>query len=265
MARTRVTVLTVSHDTMALTALLLWSLRRVLDVPAHVSLDVLVVDNGSTDGSRELLSGLAAAGACRLLTNDRNIGHGPALNQGLASLRTGGAPPQWAWILDSDCVIARPDALAGALRAAEASGRGDTSVCVGEPQWDRWHGMERFELYSLLVDPTAIAGVHFAADGDPAFPVLEHLRQLGAPTAPFAFAAGAFVVHRGRGTLAAVVANEERDNPLYEWAVDHNLAHFGGVAGAAERYASLESRFRAEVPELDAEPLASVLTRRSDR
>ena len=48
----RVAVVTVSYNTRELTALLLWSLRRIL---AWESLEIVVVDNGSKDGSAELL------------------------------------------------------------------------------------------------------------------------------------------------------------------------------------------------------------------
>ena len=48
----RVAVITVSFNTRELTALLLWSLRRVLE---WESLEAIVVDNGSKDGSAELL------------------------------------------------------------------------------------------------------------------------------------------------------------------------------------------------------------------
>ena len=59
----RVAVITVSYNTRELTALLLWSLRQIL---AWESLEIVVVDNGSTDGSAELLAKIATAGGCRL-------------------------------------------------------------------------------------------------------------------------------------------------------------------------------------------------------
>ena len=53
-----VAVITVSYNTRELTALLLWSLRRILD---WKSLEIVVVDNGSKDGSAELLARIDAA------------------------------------------------------------------------------------------------------------------------------------------------------------------------------------------------------------
>jgi len=60
-------VVTVSYNTRELTALLLWSLRRIVNWP---DLEIVVVDNGSADGSAELLAEAARAGICVLLAND---------------------------------------------------------------------------------------------------------------------------------------------------------------------------------------------------
>lgn len=66
-------------------------------------------------------------------------------------------------------------------------------------------------------------------------------------TRPFGFTADGYVIHRGRGSLAAVTATEERTNPLYAWARDHHEPHFGNVPGASERYRDLVAAFRREV------------------
>ena len=66
-------------------------------------------------------------------------------------------------------------------------------------------------------------------------------------TRPFGFTANGYVIHRGRGSLAAVAATEERTNPLYAWARDHHEPHFGNVPGARERYRDLVAAFRREV------------------
>ena len=99
----QVAVITVSFNTRELTALLLWSLRRILEWD---SLEIVVVDNGSKDGSAELLAGIAAAGGCRLLANATNRAHGPALTQAMSFLASRESDlPEWVWVLDSDVVI----------------------------------------------------------------------------------------------------------------------------------------------------------------
>jgi GT2 family glycosyltransferase len=56
-----VAALTVSYNTRELTAFLLWSLRTIVSWP---ELEVVVVDNGSRDGSAQLLAGAERGGAC---------------------------------------------------------------------------------------------------------------------------------------------------------------------------------------------------------
>lgn len=253
----RVTVVTVSHNTKDLTALLLWSLHRVLD---WRPLEIVVVDNGSSDGSLEVLTGVEDAGGCVLLANETNLHHGPALNQALSWLaaRTE-AVPEWVWVLDSDCVIARADVLTDALAASE----GRRPAMIGEPIWDRWHQRELFGLYSLLMDPAVVwrpPVKPFTAGGDPATELLTSAEEAGLECAAFGFAAGGHVIHRGRGSLAALALSDDRSNPLFQWATEHNEAHFGGIVGARERYRVIVEAFRREVGAVTGSALGGVCT-----
>ena len=110
----------------------------------------MVVDNGSRDGSAQLLAEAERDGVCTLLANHGNRHHGPGLNQGISYLASRPGPrPEWIWILDSDVGAARPDALS----AAAAVAREHSAALVGEPQHDQWHLDGRFGMYSLLMDP----------------------------------------------------------------------------------------------------------------
>jgi glycosyltransferase involved in cell wall biosynthesis len=63
------------------------ALRRVLDAPVD-SLEVIVVDDGSTDGTRELLTrGVALDPRVRVVLHDVNRGKGAALRTGFAEAR----------------------------------------------------------------------------------------------------------------------------------------------------------------------------------
>jgi GT2 family glycosyltransferase len=148
-----VVVIAVNYNTRDLIAVLLWSIHRALRDRAQC---VLVVDNGSTDGSRALLEGCREAGLCELIANDANRYHGPALNQAMSHLaaREGDAlseRPRWVWLLDSDCVVVRADVLTDVI--SEASSH--RAALVGERWWDPWHDCDRLALHSLLIDPRA--------------------------------------------------------------------------------------------------------------
>lgn len=78
----RVSVVVVAWNRLDMTRRCLDSLVRRTH---HPNWELIVVDNGSTDGSPEFLKSLKAQHAClRVLTNARNEGYARALNQGLA-------------------------------------------------------------------------------------------------------------------------------------------------------------------------------------
>jgi len=253
-----VTALTVSYNTRELTAFLLWSLRTIVSWP---ELEIVVVDNGSRDGSAQLLAEAGREGVCTLLANHGNRHHGPGLNQGISYLASRPGPrPEWIWILDSDVVAARPDALSAAVAAA----RKYSAALLGEPQHDQWHTDGRFGMYSLLMDPAVAwqeqAGP-FADGGDPSLGLLVSAARLGIPMAPFPFTAAGHVIHRGRGSLAAVQAAGDRSHPDYEWAADHHAPHFAGVPGADQRYHALLEEFRKQAGRLTGSTLAAACHR----
>jgi transposase len=166
-------------------------------------------------------------GLCALLANDTNLRHGPATNQALSWLAgRPGRLAQWVWVLDSDCVVARPDVLSKALSTIEG---GDPAL-VGEPGWDRWHHCQTLGLYSLLLRPARVwlpALKPFATGGNPIHDLLASAAAARLAKASFRFTADGYGIHRGRGSLAAVVERNERSNPLYEWAARAMAARHG--------------------------------------
>jgi len=81
--------------------------------------------------------------------------------------------------------------------------------------------------------------------------------EAGLGLADFPFTAAGHVIHRGRGSLAAVYAAGDQSHRDYDWAADHHEPHFGGVPGAAERHQELLRAFRDQTGSLTGVSLAA--------
>ncbi len=250
-----VVVVSANYNTKALIAQLLWSLHRFLGPELA---GVVIVDNGSTDGSAAMLRAVADGGLCHLIANQQNRHHGPALTQGLSYLaEQGQAAPNgrpWVWLLDSDCMIARASAATAVIAAATSA----NAALVGEAYWNRWNQMAQFAGYSLLLDPAQVWRPEIGTipdGGDPIGEFEQACRAQGLSTHSFPFAKDGYLVHLGRSTLAGVYARAETGHPLYEWATSHHKPHFQEVPTAKARHVALVEEFNRAVPTVEANVL----------
>lgn len=90
-------------------------------------LEIIVIDNGSRDGTAAIIARAARDPRLKVITNAANLGPGPGRNQGLAVARG-----TYIAFLDGDDWLA-PGALARAVAHAEASGA-DLTV-YGHTRW----------------------------------------------------------------------------------------------------------------------------------
>ena len=252
----RVAVITVNYNTRLLIAQLIYSLYGRLGKEQLAQL--LVVDNASTDGSRELLERMAGSGLCELIVNDGQRYHGPALNQAmnrLAEQEEVGILTRhidYVWVLDSDCVIIRPDTLTEATRALQRSG----AALAGQASANQWHAEETIGLFSLLFDPSQVWRdpiPPFEDSGEPSLSLQLGCAGAGLSRIEFPFTHDGYLVHRGRSTLAEVVSRGETANKHYRWAVDHHEPHFNAEPGAVDLYQVSQAEFAATCRDLESD------------
>ena len=171
----------------------------------------------------------------------------------------GAGLPRWVWVLDSDVVISRPEALEKAVERAEQAG----AAVVGESWRDDEHDMDRFLAYSLLIDPARVwrDGIEpFADGGDPASGLLQSAEAQGETLSDFPFAKDGYVIHRGRSSLFTVWASDDTTHPDHWWDLDHHEPHFALVDGASARHDDLLRAFRADVGPLGGPKVIEALT-----
>ena len=262
----------VAHfNTRRLIAQLVFSLYRLLGHDEFSEL--VVVDNGSNDGSRELLAALQRAKLIHLIQNEEQRYHGPALTQGVSWLIGARADIDWILVLDSDVVVLRGDTLREALARARELDAAAIGQKLRDDTYNRLlkHNREMLDPCCLIFDPDRIWRSPippFLEDGAPATALQVAADANGLRLVDFPFVEGEYVVHLGRGTLREIAQSGDAANRYFEWALEHRNPHFGGHTRGSLLYREFCELFDAEVGELTADSLVrSCLsgTSRSDR
>lgn len=247
-----VAAVVVNYNTKQLIAALLLSVYRVLP-PGSVE-TIVVVDNGSTDGSAPFLRALRDRGLIRLVENTGSTYHGPGLNAGineLARLRKAGEiGAGLVWVLDSDVLVLRGDVLADAVPVFAATG----AAMVGQAR----HGDTGERPYTLiscqLLDPAKVwqRGIRpFWDHGDPGVAMQESLDRKGLVRADFSFYRSGYVLHRGRATIKSVFEQGITENRWFAAGAQRGEPHFHGHPDGEAIYDAFLARMEREAPGLD--------------
>jgi glycosyltransferase involved in cell wall biosynthesis len=255
-------IVVVNFNTARLISQLLFSLYRILGRSEFAS--VVVVDNGSTDGSREILEALAATQLIHLVANVDQQYHGPALTQGISWLaeRQGSAAPseriRYVWTLDSDVVVLRRETARDAVRAFEGTGAAAVGQSQDNPVTSRAmrNNPTMLSPFSLILDPAQIwqpSIPPFVEDGAPATAMQVAADADDLRLVSFPFVEDGYLIHLGRGTLRGIAEARDTTNRYYEWAAGHNEPYYMGQEGAPSLYQRFCEVFDDEVGELTPE------------
>jgi hypothetical protein len=143
-------------------------------------------------------------------------------------------------------VVIRDDTLIEATSALRRSG----AAIAGQASVSVWHAGEMLGMYSLLLDPGLVWRDPIPPFDDSGMPSNELQRACaaaGLSRVDFPFTRDGFIVHRGRSSLAEVLARGETDNKHYQWAVDHHEPHFNAEPGASGLYQLFQAEFAAVI------------------
>jgi len=250
-----VTAVSVNYNTLEVTLQMIYSLHRVLaEPPARI----VVVDNGSSDGSVAFLRHLHRAGLITLVRNRLSSQHGPGLNRGIAKARRITPDASLLWVLDSDVFMVRPDAMSAAIAFL---GEHNLATCGPEQHGDRSGIPDGYAHVScLLFDPRLVwrrPTPVFFHHGAPGATMQRYLRRIGVRMDFFPFYDQSYVVHIGKATLHQVVADGRTSNPYYGWARDRPGRDYTGNADGPALHEALSVALHKDMPVLDPQLFAA--------
>lgn len=259
--KARVAILTVNYNTVKYVSYLIFSLYRILGKNKFHK--IVVVDNGSDDGSVPLLRALDSHGLVELIVNRQQKYHGPALNQGMSHLARQNQSARYnqrvnyVWILDSDVIILKSNVVRHAISYLRRTG----AVMSGE--FEYLTNPEGYAtLCSLFLDPSLVWRVDippFHEDGAPALSMQRDIRALGLGVVNFPFSSRGYLLHLGSATLNQIAVQGITRNRYYDWAMQWRSFGLGyqWTPRGPQVFDRFLKLFRREIPALGPTSLAS--------
>lgn len=252
----RVAVITVNYNTRQLLARLLFSLTRIPDDQVRIG-PIVVVDNKSTDGSRELLSTLADRGIIRTILNETQMYHGPGLNQAMRLLLEARAAGDatcgdidHVFAVDTDVIITKGEVFADLTRQLEATGASLAGEVLDNEAIDGGYA----HVSSMLFDPRKMwrkGYTAFEEHGTPALNLQRSVLQQGQTRLHFPVRAEFYLVHLWSGTLQSICSGRDEQNRYFAYAQQQAAQRGTDDQRIVRVLQEFESQFLASVPRPD--------------
>jgi hypothetical protein len=255
----RVAAVVVNYGTRRLTAQLIYSIYRIVGPDRFAA--IVVVDNGSRDGSVEMLDALERAGLVHAIRNRRHRYHGPGINQGISWLarrqQTVEAAERidFVWVLDSDVLLLRRPVVEDAVATLRRTG----AAILGQRFEQGGEDRELVALSTLMLDPSQVWRPPFPPfldDGAPSRALQQAVLADLLHINDFPFLHHSYALHLGSGTLDQIAGRGERRNRFYRYSLDHREPHYNEHPLGSRLRAAVLAHYDRDVGGEDAAALA---------
>ncbi|MEA2177436.1 MAG: hypothetical protein QOG77_733, partial [Solirubrobacteraceae bacterium] len=118
---------------------------------------------------------------------------------------------------------------------------------------DDYYQRDMLSLFSIMFDPARVwtsSLPPMQEDGAPSAALQLALDRARLPAVSFPFAADAYLIHLGRGTLARVAAAGDTENRYLRWAMTHTDPHFADAPAGPTAHARFVEIFERAIAEL---------------
>lgn len=227
----------VNYNTAQLISHLLFSLFRFMSAKARSNMDILIIDNASTDESRDILLAFQQVGMIRTILNDRQLYHGPALNQAVDVAVM--EKYDYLWTMDSDVVVIREEIVYDAIEFMVKT----NAAIIGQEYLTM--RMDNVPHISCMVFDMARCKPKFGHSGNPARKICAEAE----PILNFPFRREYYILHMGGGTRAMIKATNDQGNEFF--AVRGSLSAWPDGELPSQIYEQFKQIYQSEVPTPD--------------
>ncbi|HEY5297445.1 MAG TPA: glycosyltransferase [Verrucomicrobiae bacterium] len=262
----KIALICVNFNTAKYISYLLFSLCRIVGRDKFG--EIVIVDNNSTDGSRQILRAMQDAGLITLIANERQQYHGPGLNQAMRHLASVArmnveSSPDYVLILDSDVIVLRPTLVDDLLSVAVKKSAGLT----GEIEDFEYIEAGYAHISSVLIDPKQVWRRGITPFEHHGVPDLEFQRDLVRRRIfrqNFPMRSELYVLHLWNGTLRTIRDSGLRDNKFFRYASTFTDRNSEDVPQGKYVLDEFLAAFNSEVAELTPSSIVNACLRKAE-